>query len=261
MHVIGFIPARMAATRYPGKPMARILGMPMVEHVYWRSLLAPSIDDAWVCTCDQEIMDHMLSVGGKAVMTSAAHQRASDRMAEAVALVEERTGKQVDLAVLVQGDEPMVEPEMLDVLVRTAREDGSADVYNLIQAIRTEEEFGSPDTVKVVLDRSWNALYLSREAIPSRRKHSGPADRWKQLGLIAFTRQAILDYARLEPTPLEIIESVDVNRLLEHGRRLRMIPTGHVTVAVDHPRDLPTVAALMARDPWVPRYPAPGTAV
>lgn len=259
--VLAFIPARMAATRYPGKPLAPILGMPMVEHVYWRALLTPSLDDAWVCTCDQEIFDHMSGVGGKAVMTSDAHQRASDRMAEAVLLVEASTGERVDVAVLVQGDEPMVEPAMLDDLVKVAREDSGAGVYNLIQTIGTEEEFESPNTVKVVVDRNWNALYLSREPIPSRAKHSGTVHRWKQLGLIAFTREAILEYAHLEPTPLEVIESVDVNRLLEHGHRLRMVPTDYVTLAVDHPQDLQTVEALMAQDPWVRRYPRSGADV
>jgi 3-deoxy-manno-octulosonate cytidylyltransferase (CMP-KDO synthetase) len=254
MNVVAFIPARMAATRFPGKPLVRILEMPMVEHVYWRSKIAASVNDAWVCTCDEEIFRHIESVGGQAVMTSDTHERASDRMAEALLEVEAATGQRVDLAVLVQGDEPMVMPEMLDQLIEPALRGGLADVYNLIEAVDSDEEFHDPNCVKVVVDRAWNALYLSREPIPSGRKFRGEFARWKQLGLIAFTREAILGYAKLEPTSLEIIESVDVNRLLEHGRRLQMIPTEYRTKAVDHPADVAAVEALMLEDPLVQGY-------
>ena len=256
MNVVGFIPARMASTRFPGKPMAPIGGLPMIEHVYWRTLLS-SLDDAWVCTCDVELHDHMISIGGKSVMTSDQHERASDRIAEALEKVEAATGQKVDLAVLVQGDEPMILPSMLDELAAPARAGVEADVFNLMERIDSDQDFEDPNCVKVVVDTSSNALYLSREPIPSRKKFDGQPPRWKQLGLIAFRREALVDYARLEPTPLEIVESVDVNRLLEHGRRLRMIPTDSRTQAVDTPADLELVEALMATDPLISRYPRP----
>lgn len=235
--------------------MARIRGMPMIEHIYWRCMLVENFDDVWVCTCDPEIHDHIRTVGGHSVMTSVRHERASDRMAEALEIVEADGGGRIDLAVLVQGDEPMIVPEMLDALVGPAREGGDADVYSLVEPIWTDAEFEDANCVKVVMDRSCNALYLSREPIPSRRKFDGEVPRWKQLGLIAYTREALLEYARLEPTPLEVIESVDVNRLLEHGRRLRMIPTKYHTQAVDTPADLERVDAAMRDDPLMARYP------
>ena len=256
MNAVGLIPARMASTRFPGKPMARIRGIPMVEHVYWRTILS-SLADAWVCTCDLELHEYMNSIGGKSVMTSDRHERASDRIAEAMAKIEQSAGVRIDLAVLVQGDEPMIVPSMLDELVAPARAGVDADVFNLMERIDSDEEFEDPNCVKVVVDAFSNALYLSREPIPSRKKYDGHPPRWKQLGLIAFRREALVEYARLAPTPLEVIESVDVNRLLEHGRRLRMIPTDCRTQAVDTPEDLALVEALMKDDPLVQSYPRP----
>lgn len=151
-------------------------------------------------------------------MTSDAHQRATDRIAEALPYIEERTGRRVDIGVLVQGDEPMLVPEMLDELASPMRERG-VEVANLVAPIGGPEEFEDANTVKVVMDCDGFALYFSREPIPSRKKSEDAVPMWKQLGLIAFTREALVAYTRLEPTPLERIESVDMNRLLEHGRR------------------------------------------
>lgn len=253
MNIVGIIAARLAATRFPNKPLARILGIPMVGHVYHRARMSRGLDDVWLATCDAEILAYAESVGAPAVMTSDAHQRATDRIAEALPYIEERTGRRVDIGVLVQGDEPMLVPEMLDELASPMRERG-VEVANLVAPIGGPEEFEDANTVKVVMDCDGFALYFSREPIPSRKKSEDAVPMWKQLGLIAFTREALVAYTRLEPTPLERIESVDMNRLLEHGRRILTVPTAHLTAAVDTPQDLKRVERLMRDDPLVARY-------
>ena len=253
MNAVGIIAARMASTRFPGKPLARLRGIPMLGHVYYRSRMAESLDDIWIATCDQAILDYASSIGAKAVLTRETHERATDRIAEALPYIEERTGKRIDIALLIQGDEPLLVPAMLDELVGPMR-NGGVPTANLISRIIDADEFEDPNTVKVVRDQNGYALYLSREPIPSRRKYSAPVPMWKQLGMIGFTRSALLEYTMLPATPLEQIESVDMNRLLEHGRRILMVETSHQTSAVDTQQDLSRVETLMASDEIIQSY-------
>jgi 3-deoxy-manno-octulosonate cytidylyltransferase (CMP-KDO synthetase) len=253
MNAVGIIAARMASTRFPGKPLARLRGIPMLGHVYYRSRIATGLDDIWIATCDQAILDYASSIGAKAVLTRDTHERATDRIAEALPLIEELTRKRIDIALLIQGDEPLLVPAMLDELVKPMRNGGVATA-NLVTRIIDTNEFEDPNTVKVVSDQNGYALYFSREPIPSRRNYSSPVPMWKQLGIIAFTRNALLEYTTLPATPLEQIESVDMNRLLEHGRRILMVETAHRTNAVDTRQDLSRVEALMASDEIVHSY-------
>jgi 3-deoxy-manno-octulosonate cytidylyltransferase (CMP-KDO synthetase) len=254
MRIAGIIPARMASTRFPNKPLARIAGMPMIEHVYHRSKMCKALDDLWVATCDKEIIDHIKGIGGKAVETADTHQRASDRIAEAILKIEESTGKQIDFVAMVQGDEPMLMPNMLDQLVGPVKKGEEIEVVNLISKIETVEDFQNPNTVKVVFDQNWNALYFSREPIPSVKKFNGPVPMWKQLGIILFSRAALLKYAKLSPTPLEIVESVDMNRFLEHGTRIRFVPTDTQSQGVDTVEDLLRVEELFRKDMLFQQY-------
>jgi 3-deoxy-manno-octulosonate cytidylyltransferase (CMP-KDO synthetase) len=248
MNIVGIIPARMAATRFPNKPMAIIAGLPMIAHVYNRSKMSEGLDDVWVATCDQIIVDYITSIGGNAVMTADTHQRASDRAAEAMLKIEKLIGKRIDYVAMIQGDEPMLMPEMLDELVKPVRNGKKTEIVNLISTIETEEDFVNPNTVKIVFDREMYALYLSREPIPSGKKHKGKLPMWRQLGIILFSRDAILKFHNLEPTPLEIIESV------EHGVRIKVVPTPVKTFGVDTPADLARVEELMEMDPLVKMY-------
>jgi 3-deoxy-manno-octulosonate cytidylyltransferase (CMP-KDO synthetase) len=134
MNVVGIIAARMASTRFPGKPLVQIQGMPMLGHVYYRALAAEHVDEVWIATCDQEIIDYARLIGAGAVLTRDTHERATDRIAEALPYIEERTRRRVDVAVLVQGDEPMLVPRMLDELV-TPMLDDAVSVANLISPI------------------------------------------------------------------------------------------------------------------------------
>jgi 3-deoxy-manno-octulosonate cytidylyltransferase (CMP-KDO synthetase) len=244
----------MAASRFPNKPMSQILGMPMIGHVYLRAKMCPLLNDVWVATCDNEIFDYIHSIGGKAVMTADSHQRASDRAAEAVVKIEQMEGVKVDYIAMIQGDEPMLMPGMINDLIDPVINDPSLNITNLINEIETEEEFNSPNVVKVVLDLNDFVLYFSRGPIPSKGKYNVVFPMWKQLGIILFEKNLLLEYIKLPPTPLEIIESIDMNRLLEHGRRIKMVKTKFKSWGVDIPADVTYVEEQLKTDPLVKKY-------
>ncbi len=252
--ILGIIPARLAASRFPNKPMARILGMPMIGHVYHRSRLCPELDEVWVATPDREIHDYVVSIGGRAVMTADTHKRASDRTAEALVNIERLGGLRVGRVAMIQGDEPMLDPAMITQLIAPVLDDPDLKITNLIAPIDTDEDFNDSKIVKVVLDRNDFALYFSREPIPSKKLYKGTPPRWKQLGIILFERDALLEYIALPPTPLEVVESVDMNRLLEHGRKIKMVRTEFRPCGVDVPADLAYVEGKLKDDPIVRRY-------
>jgi len=255
LNIIGIIPARMGSSRFPGKPLAKILGMPMIGHVYSRCKMSEVLQEVYIATCDQEIVDYANLIGAKSIMTKNTHERASDRAAEAVLKIEEITGQKFDVVVMIQGDEPMVTPEMINDSVEPFKKDGSIKVVNLMAPIKSLEEHFDPNCPKVVVDRNNFALYFSREPIPSRKKTKEkniPA--YKQVCIIPFLRDYLIEYNNLEPTTLEIIESIDMNRVLEHGQKVKMVLNDNDTHAVDTPEDLILVEKLMADDPLVKVY-------
>jgi 3-deoxy-manno-octulosonate cytidylyltransferase (CMP-KDO synthetase) len=244
MNILALIPARMGSSRFPGKPMAPLLGKPMIGHVYERVAGNPLLTATAVATCDREIAEYIESLGGRAIMTSTQHERASDRCAEALQTIEREDGRTYDIVVMVQGDEPMTHPGMISEAVEPMIRDASIRVTNLLGEIKSVEEFEDRNCIKVVCDLAGNALYFSREPIPTRCK-TGKVPMGKQVCIIPFRRDFLLEYTQLAPTPLEIAESVDMMRILEHGMKVRMIPTRHDTHAVDTPADLERVERLM----------------
>ena len=254
MHIIGIIPARMGSLRFPGKPLAKILGMPMVGHVYFRSKMSKTLNDVYIATCDQEIMDYAKSIGAKAIMTKSTHERCSSRCAEAMLKIEQETGKKVDIVVMIQGDEPMTRPEMIDLALGPMLNDSSIKVVNLMAPIKSREEHDDPNCPKVVVDRNNFAIYFSREPIPSWKKGAKEVKMLKQVCVIPFTRDFLLKFEELEPTHLEIVESIDMNRILEHGYRVKMVLEDFETGCVDTPHDLTKVEGLMANDPLIKNY-------
>lgn len=243
MKVLALIPARLASTRFPNKPLAQILEKSMLQHIVERVQLCKEIDQVAVATCDQEIIDHVQSLGHQAIMTSNLHQRASDRCAEAVTKLEKSENTKYDIVVMVQGDEPMTDPRMLSDVLKPFTDDPNLQVVNLYADIQPGE-FASTNCVKVVMDLIGNALYMSRAPIPvSMDGVERPSG--KQLGLIAFRRQALQKFTELTPTPLEVNESVDMLRFLEHGIKIRMQRTIYLTHAVDIPSDIAEVERLM----------------
>jgi len=254
LNIIGVIPARMGSSRFPGKPLAKILDIPMVGHVYFRSKMNETLKEIYVATCDQEIGDYADSIGAQWVMTKDIYERPSERVAEAVIKIEEKTGKKLDIAVMIQGDEPMVHPQMIDQSIEPMIEDSSIGVVNLTAPIKTIEEHNDPNCVKVVLDKKGFAIYFSREPIPSRKKGAKEVPMFKQVCIIPFRRDFLLKYNELESTPLEQIESIDMLRVLEHGYKVKMAPTDFQTHAVDTPQDLQHVEELMKDDPLISQY-------
>jgi len=254
MNIIGIIPARMASSRLPNKPMADILGIPMIGHVYFRSKLSNILNDVYVATCDKEIVDYISSIGGKAIMTSDTHERASDRSAEALGLIEKETGKKVDIVVMIQGDEPMITPEMVNAAVKPLLIESDLDITNLMGHILSIEEHEDSAEVKVVVDKFLNAIYFSREPIPSRKKGVSTIPMLKQVCVIPFRRDFLIEYNRMNQTPLEIIESIDMNRLIENGIKIRMVMREEVTFSVDTIDDLEKVRKFMKNDEYIKKY-------
>ena len=254
MNIVSIIPARMGSSRFPNKPMADILGMPMIGHVYKRVKMSSLLDEVFVATCDEVIYDYILSIGGKAVMTSDCHERCSDRCAEAMLKIEKDTNKKIDIMVMVQGDEPLTFPQMIDEALSPMLEDKNIKITNLVADLETVEEFKDPNEVKVVMDLEGNAIYFSREPIPSRKKGILDVPMKKQVCVIPFERDFLIKYNEIEPTPLEIIESVDMMRIIEHGMKVKMIPTSYITKAVDTPEDLERVVEMMKKDSLFESY-------
>jgi 3-deoxy-manno-octulosonate cytidylyltransferase (CMP-KDO synthetase) len=253
MNVVAIIPARMASTRFPGKPMAPILGLPMIGHVYLRTTMSEILSDCWVATCDQVIMDYIESIGGKAIMTSDTHERCSDRCAEAMLKIEAATGMKIDVVVVVQGDEPMVTPGMIEAAVKALEDAPDAGVACLMGPIETDESFHDPHEIKVVVDKSNRALFMSREAIPTDRR-GARSPRLKQICIIPYTRGYLLRFNEMAPTPLEVAESIDLNRCLENGDPVQMAFSPDPTVSVDTPEDLAQAEDVMKNDRLIGLY-------
>jgi len=216
----------------------------MIGHVFERVARSPLLTMTAVATCDEEILDYIESIGGTALMTADTHERASDRCAEALLKLESRNNTRYDIVVMVQGDEPMTHPDMIAEAVQPMLDDPAIQVVNLLGKIKDEIEFKDRNCIKVVFDLNFDAMYFSREPIPTRCK-SEAVPMGKQVCVIPFRRDYLLEYTRLAPTPLEIVESVDMMRVLENGMKVRMVPTRHCSFAVDTPTDLVRVEKLM----------------
>lgn len=254
MNSIAIIPARMGSSRFPGKPMKKIQGIPMIGHVYLRTKMSATLSETYVATCDNEIYEYIESIGGKAVMTADTHERCTDRTAEAMLKIEETTGQMVDIVVMVQGDEPMVTPQMIENAVAPLIQNDQIKVVNLMAKMDTVEEFQDPNEVKVVVGLDGNALYFSREAIPSMKKGISDVPMLKQVCIIPFRRNYLLEFNNMPETPLERIESVDMMRIIENGENVYMVNTDTQTYSVDTIEDLNKVDVLMEKDQLIKRY-------
>jgi 3-deoxy-manno-octulosonate cytidylyltransferase (CMP-KDO synthetase) len=254
MKNIAIIPARMAATRFPGKPLASILGMPMIGHVYLRTRMCKELEDVYVATCDIEIFDYIISIGGKAVMTSTSHERASDRSAEAIQIIEKESGIKYDIVAMIQGDEPLIFPEMISSGLAPLVEDSNLRISNLVAYLKTIEEFEDPNEVKIVVDKQGYMLYLSREPIPSTKKSNRKVPMIKQLGVIFFRKEFLVQYSTMPQTELEIIESIDVLRILENNIKIKTVFTDFESIGVDTADELSKAETLMKNDSLIRQY-------
>ncbi|HEX8118099.1 MAG TPA: 3-deoxy-manno-octulosonate cytidylyltransferase [Pyrinomonadaceae bacterium] len=250
--VVAVIPARMGSSRFPGKPLARLLGRPMIEHVARRAAMCETLGAVYVATCDEEIRAAVEGFGGNVIMTSSAHERASDRVAEAAEHFD------AEVVVMIQGDEPLVTPRMIAASVAPLLEDPSVSCVNLARRIERREEYLDRNTIKVVSDVRGDALYFSRAPVPEGAFADGAASPpvFKQVCVIPFRRDFLREFARLPQTPLERAESIDMLRAVEHGRPVRLVEIEEETHAVDTPEDLRLVEAMLKDDPLVRLYEA-----
>ena len=254
MITLGIIPARMAATRFPNKPLAKIDGMPMIGHVYNRAKKCKNLDSIYVATCDEEIYDYIVSIGGNCVYTKDTHKRASERTNEAFQKIIQKESFSVSGVLMIQGDEPVLNPKLLDDLIVYHRSQKQQFVTNLISEIKEKKEFEDLNIVKVVTNLKNEILYMSRSPIPSNPNFNNKLSMWKQLGLIIFSKEALLTYGNLDPTPLEQIESVDMNRFIEHGFKISTFSTNEISQAVDTKKDIEIVEKILLKDKLVSSY-------
>ena len=218
MKVAGIIPARYGSTRLPGKALEMILGKPMIQRVYERSKQADVLDELYVATDDERIVRVVEGFGGRAIMTSPDHPSGTDRLAEAIQSMD------ADVAVNIQGDQPFIDPVMIEEVVQPMLDDASINMSTLMHQVSSPEDLQDPGVVKVVADRAGFALYFSRSSFPYPRD-AEPHDVYEHVGLYAYRREFLLKIAELPPTPLEKVEALEQLRVLEHGHRIRVVAT------------------------------------
>lgn len=235
MKILGIIPARYASTRFPGKPLAEICGKSMIQHVYQRAKLATRLCDVIVATDDARIYDCVQNFGGKAIMTSPDLPNGTARCEEAV------KGFDVDAVINIQGDEPLLDPLMIDEVAELLRENQCVTLCRELV-----EDFESPNIVKVVLSRENFALYFSRSLIPYKRNKS-PLPIYQHIGIYGYSFEFLKNYVKLESTPLSEAESLEQLKILEHGHKIRVKITSSrsESVGVDTPEDLEKVRKII----------------
>jgi 3-deoxy-manno-octulosonate cytidylyltransferase (CMP-KDO synthetase) len=239
MKVLGVIPARYGSTRFEGKALADILGKPMIQRVYERAIKARTIDELIVATDDIRIFDTVKGFGGNVTMT-AQHNTGTDRIAEVA-------GKNdADIIVNVQGDEPLIEPAMIDEAVQPLIDDDKIDLGTLVHRINSEEEYHNPNVVKVAVTKQGFAMYFSRSPIPYIK--SGNIENtivYRHVGLYVYRKYALLDFATKPSTPFEISEGLEQLRFLENGYRMKVTETKYKSIGVDTPEDLENVKKMI----------------
>lgn len=238
MKVVAILPARYGSTRFPGKPLVDIAGKPMIQHVYERTAQTRTVDRVIVATDDERIRAAVESFGGEVQITRDDHPSGTDRLAEVAERIE------ADLIVNVQGDEPLIDPIMIEAAVAPLLDNPAIEMGTLMTRISDPMEYNNPNIVKVVVDQNGFALYFSRAAIPHGRdldQNDIPASTFKHIGLYVYRRDFLLQYPDLPETPLEQLEKLEQLRALEHGHRIRIIETDRQSIGVDVPDDVARV--------------------
>ena len=244
MKVVGVIPVRLPSSRLPEKALCDIFGLPMILHTFHRACLADVLDEVVVATDSPQIKEVVEAVSGRVIMTSSEHQTGSDRIAEAA------TQLDADIIVNVQGDEPLLNPEHVDAVVRPLLEEPALQVAVLVTPYQRKN---SPSDIKAVLDCHHNILYCSRADVPGEFRAAVDV-LWKMSFIVPFRKDFLLQYAAWPQTPLEKIEYNEYLRILEHGVRLRAVPVEKAEISVDTPEDLKRVRDMMKTDTLKTRY-------
>lgn len=243
--IVCIIPSRYESSRFPGKPLADLLGKPMIQHVYERVAKARAVPYVAVATDDQRIFDAVKKFGGNAVMTSAAHRSGTDRIAQAV----QSLNLSADAIVVnIQGDQPIFEPVQVDEVIAPLIADPAAVMATLIYRIVLDEEITHPHAVKVVLDHENNALYFSRATIPYVRDKKLQADYYKHHGIYAYRRDFLDTFTKLPEGKLERLEALEQLRALEYGYKIKVAITPHDSVEVDNEQELDRVRRILTEN-------------
>lgn len=242
--IICIIPARMNSSRFPGKPMKKINGIPMIGWVYNNVKKNKNLDAVIVATCDFEIHKYIINIGGVSILTSKKHQRASDRCFEALIKYEKAKKNKYDVILMVQGDEPMVNSKMINQALEPFKKNQKNFVVNLISKFENFNEFKNPDTIKVICNQNMEAIFFCRN-LPKNYYEKENKFIGKQVCIIPFSRYALCRFVKLKPTMMEIKESIDMWRLLENQIYVKMVPTKEKSYAVDHPQDIKKVSKYL----------------
>ena len=241
MNIIAMIPARYAASRFPGKLMQDLGGKSVIMRTYEAAVHSALFQQVYVVTDSEIIYNEIISNGGKALMSLKEHESGSDRIAEAVENME------VDIVVNVQGDEPFLNKSALVSLIDIFKKDveKQVDLASVLFEITEKDEINNPNNVKVITDRSGFALYFSRSVIPFPRAENVGVRYMKHIGVYAFRKQALMDFYKLPMLPLEASEKLEQLRYLEYGKRIKMVETTHGSIGIDTPEDLEKALKLL----------------
>lgn len=229
------IPARYESTRFPGKPLAQIAGKTMIQRVYEQAKKSTLVDKVIVATDDNKIFDHVSSFGGEVVLTSSEHQSGTDRIAEVI-----QKEDNADIIINVQGDEPIIPPEAIDLIAQPLLKEPEVQMSTLIRKCQSEEDFHNPNIVKAVIDKNNFALYFSRSCIPYIR-NKDRISHYLHIGLYAYRRETLLQLCKIPPANLEQCEGLEQLRALYNGIKIKALITDYQPVSVDIPEDVAKV--------------------
>ena len=238
--IIGVIPARYASTRFPGKPLVDINGKTMIERVYKQAKKA--LDVVYVATDDDRIANEVKRFGGKVVITSENHQSGTDRLAEAIEIIQKTTKENFDIVVNIQGDEPFIQPEQIKE-IKNCFDTDKTEIATLVKVIDKSEDIFDVNKPKVILDKDLNAIYFSRSPIPFVRSSkdsewNAKHEFYRHIGMYAYKTEILLKLTKLKQSELELAESLEQNRWIENGYKIRVAKTNFDSIGIDTPEDL-----------------------
>ncbi|MCP4552630.1 MAG: 3-deoxy-manno-octulosonate cytidylyltransferase [Bacteroidetes bacterium] len=242
MNILGIIPARYESTRFPGKPLIDIDGKSMIQHVYKNAKQSASLDTVVVATDDQRIYDHVKKFGGEVVMTDNAHQSGTDRCGEVIKTLS-KSGKNFDIVINIQGDEPFLDPSQIELLINCFRENSKTQIATLVKKIEQSVELFNPNIVKVIIGINGDAIYFSRSPIPFARdveqnKWLEKSNYLKHIGIYGYQASVLMQLIKLKKTDLEISENLEQLRWIENGYKIKISFTSIENAAIDTPDDL-----------------------
>ncbi len=241
MKFLGIIPARYSSTRLEAKPLKKIHGHTMIEWVYKRAKKS-ELHDLVVATDDKRIYDEVISFGGKAIMTSETHPNGTSRIAEVCEKMND-----YDVIINIQGDEPLIEADMINSLINTFKENKDLVMATLKHKLNSKEEIENPNSVKVICDKNNYAIYFSRSVIPYPRKNEN-ISYYKHIGIYAYKRDFVIEYSKMPSSPLEEAESLEQLRVLENGYKIKVLETSHSLIGVDTEQNLQDVIAYIEKN-------------